>query len=93
VDTFAVQIAKSYGAEVTGVQTRNSHMVRSIEADHVIDYTTEDFTEGDQCYDLMLDNVGTVRKVVDRTYPLNETPEALRYLEQVHARGRVVITV
>jgi NADPH:quinone reductase-like Zn-dependent oxidoreductase len=59
VGTFAVQIAKSLGAEVTGVcSTRNVDMVRSIGADHVIDYTQMDFTRGDQKYDLILDNVG-----------------------------------
>jgi NADPH:quinone reductase-like Zn-dependent oxidoreductase len=59
VGTFAVQIAKSYGAEVTGVcSTRNMALVRSIGADHVIDYTKEDFTRGTQHYDLIIDNVG-----------------------------------
>ena len=59
VGTFAVQIAKSLGAEVTGVcSSRNVDMVRSIGADHVIDYTQEDFTKSDQRYDLILDNVG-----------------------------------
>ena len=58
IGIFAVQIAKSHGAEVTGVaSTRNLDMVRSIGADHVIDYTTEDFTQGEQRYDLILDNV------------------------------------
>lgn len=59
VGTFAVQIAKTMGAEVTGVcSTRNLDLVRSIGADHVIDYTTDDFTRGQPRYDLILDNVG-----------------------------------
>lgn len=59
VGTFAVQIAKALGAEVTGVtSTKNVEMVRSIGADHVIDYTSEDFTKGGPRYDLILDNVG-----------------------------------
>jgi NADPH:quinone reductase-like Zn-dependent oxidoreductase len=157
VGTFAVQIAKSLGAEVTGVcSTRNVDMVRSIGADHVIDYTKEDFAQSGRRYDLILDNVGNhsfadcrhalnpggihlpntghggmgyvikayvfsafmrqharpflsvpnaedllyikdlieagnVMPVIDRTYPLSETPEAFRYLEEEHARGKVVI--
>jgi NADPH:quinone reductase-like Zn-dependent oxidoreductase len=59
VGTFAVQIAKAFGAEVSGVcSTKNVDMVRAIGADHVIDYTREDFTQGERRYDLILDNVG-----------------------------------
>jgi NADPH:quinone reductase-like Zn-dependent oxidoreductase len=167
VGTFAVQIAKSFGADVTGVcSTRNLDMVRSLGADHVIDYTKEDFAKGDQRYDVILDNVpnhslsecrrvlnpqgkyvmiggggpndnrwigpfgrliqalvvspfvsqkmgmmmaelkksdlailgdmmqsGKVKPVIDRTYKLSQLPEAIRYLEEGHARGKVVITV
>ena len=164
VGTFAVQIAKSFGAEVTGVcSTRNVNMVRSIGADRVIDYTKEDFTKGAERYDLILDNVGNhsllesrralkpkgkyimvggpsgrwidplpralnalvlsrfvsqdirmflaelnkedltilrdlmqagkVKPVIDRQYRLTEVPEAIRYLEAGHARGKVVITL
>jgi NADPH:quinone reductase-like Zn-dependent oxidoreductase len=165
VGTFAVQIAKAYGAKVTGVcSTRNVHLVQSIGADHVIDYTQEDFTQGSARYDLIIDTVGThsvweyrgvlnpdgmlvmvgaldkgpwlgpmwsslkafliapfitqkfvfflanldpadlgelrdlmqagkVTPVIDRTYALNEVPAAIGYLEQGHARGKVVIAV
>lgn len=159
VGTFAVQIAKAFGAEVAGVcSTRNVDMVRLIGADHVIDYTQDDFTQSGRRYDLILDNVGNhsfsdlrrvltsegtlipntghagmgyvikafvlsafmrqqgrpfvaasnnedltvlkeliesgkVTPVIDRTYPLSETPEAFRYLEKGHACGKVVITV
>src|SRR5438874_11395473 len=168
VGTFAVQIAKSFGTEVTGVcSTRNLEMVRSIGADHVIDYTKDDFTKTDQRYDLIFDLVGNhsfserrrilnpngicvmagiggagwhdgigtrllgelnayvasrfvsqkfisyisqfnkkdmmvladlmqsgkVTPVIDRTYKLSEVATALRYLEQGHARGKVVVTL
>ncbi|MBU0704480.1 MAG: NAD(P)-dependent alcohol dehydrogenase [Chloroflexi bacterium] len=161
VGTFAVQIAKSFGAEVTAVcSTRNLDMVRSIGADHVIDYTQEDFTQNGQHYDLILAangyhsisdykralspkgmyvmtggtmaqmfqamllgpwmsmtgskkmgalsaepnpkdlvyikelfEAGKVKPVIDRRYPLDKVPEALRYLEEGHAQGKVVITV
>jgi NADPH:quinone reductase-like Zn-dependent oxidoreductase len=155
--TFAVQIAKSFEAEVTGVcSTTKMDLVRSIGADHVIDYTREDVTKNNQQYDLIFDvaayrssskykhilsasgtyvlaggsfarifqlmvksmigvknmivmvakinqkdllfitglmNAGKVKSIIDKRYPLNETAEALRYLEEGHARGKVVITV
>jgi NADPH:quinone reductase-like Zn-dependent oxidoreductase len=166
IGTFAVQIAKSFGADVTGVtSTRNIELVRSIGADHIVDYTREDFTKGVSRYDLILDNVGNhslqelrhalnpdgvlimngllgpnddewirpltpgikallispfvtqklvtfflrqpnardttimrdligagkVTPVIDRAYPLSELPTAISYLEQGHARGKVVI--
>jgi NADPH:quinone reductase-like Zn-dependent oxidoreductase len=165
VGTYAVQIAKAFGAHVTGVcSTTKVEMVRSIGADHVIDYTREDFAEGDQRYDVILDiggnsslsrlrhalaqrgtlviiggegggrwlggtdrqlramilspfvgqklgtfvnkenhedllvlgeliESGKVTPVIDRTYPLSDVPEAIRYLEEGLARGKVVISV
>ena len=161
VGTFAVQIAKSFGAAVTAVcSTRNVDTARSIGADHVIDYTREDFTQSGQCYDLIMaanayhsifdyrralsrDGIfvmvgggwiqilqamllgpflsrigskkmrffiakintkdlvflkdlleaGKVVPVIDRRCPLSEVAEALRYLGEKHAQGKVVITV
>ena len=163
VGTFAVQIAKHFGAQVTGVcGTRNVELVRSLGADQVIDYTQQDFTKSDEHVDLMLDCVGNrslaacrrvlspkgiyvgvgaitgrwmlgvlvrafaallmapfvgqkfesfmaklkkedlntlselmsegnLKPVIDRRYSLREVPEAVRYLEEGHARGKVVI--
>ncbi len=161
VGTFAVQIAKSFGAEVTAVcSTRNLDQARSLGADHVIDYTKEDFIKSGKQYDLILAangyhplpaykraltpqgtyvmaggtmaqifqamllgpwmsktggkkmggvsakqsqkdlvilkellEAGRVVPVIDRRYPLSETAEALRYLGEGHAKGKVVITV
>ena len=158
VGTFAVQMAKAFGGEVTGVcSTRNVDLVRSIGAEHVIDYTQTDFTRTGQQYDLIFDavgnySVGSLRRaltpqgigavagftslagalqvlllgsrgqqkismflaqpnqddllvikdlletdkitpVIDRTYPLAQTADAIRYLETSRARGKVVITV
>src|SRR5437870_2503502 len=168
VGTFAVQIAKAFGAEVTGVcSTRNIDLVQSLGADHVIDYTKEDFTKGDQHYDMIYDLVGNhsfserrqiltpngfcvlavmggaglhpeswrrlianfsaafrsnftpqkfvtyiakltkddlnvlrdlmqsgkVSPVIDRTYKLDQTQAAVRYLEEGHAHGKVVIVM
>ncbi len=167
VGTFAVQIAKTFGADITGVcSTRNVDLVRSLGADRVIDYTKEDFAKGTERYDVILDNVpnhslsecrriltpngkyvmiggggpndsrwvgpfgrviktmvlspftsqkmgmmmadangkdltiladmmqsGKLKPVIDRTYKLNEVPAAIAYLEEGHARGKVVITV
>jgi len=83
VGTFAVQIAKALGAEVTGVcSTRNVELVRSLGADHVVDYKLEDFTRGDRRYDLVIDNVGNhslrdVRRVLepDGTYVMIGGPK------------------
>jgi NADPH:quinone reductase-like Zn-dependent oxidoreductase len=164
VGTFAVQIAKAMGAEVTGVcSTRNVDMVRALGADHVFDYTRENYTESGERYDLIIDNVanhspmanrrvmtangklvlvggpggdwfgpfvrplqamilsafveqelgmilarldgedldtlgkmmqnGQVTPVIDRSYSLSEVPDAIRYSEQGHARGKIIITL
>ena len=164
VGTLAVQIAKAEGAEVTGVcSASKTELVRSVGADHVIDYTREDFADGRNRYDVILDiagnrslselrraltprgtlvivgaedagnwlgvrrqlraaalspfvrqklgffiskerrqdleelrallEAGTIRPVVDRTFPLEEVPAAIRYLRDGHARGKVVITI
>jgi NADPH:quinone reductase-like Zn-dependent oxidoreductase len=165
VGTYAVQLAKAFGAEVTGVcSTTKVELVRSLGADHVIDYTRDDFAAGEQRYDVILDiggnaslsrlrralapkgtlvitggetggrwlggsdrqvralvlsrfvaqklttfissenhddmivlseliEAGKVTPVIDRTYPLSEVGKAIRYVEEGHARGKVVITV
>jgi NADPH:quinone reductase-like Zn-dependent oxidoreductase len=165
VGTYAVQLAKAFGAEVTGVcSTAKVDVVRSIGADHVIDYTREDFSDGRHHYDLILDiggnsslsrlrraltprgtlvlvggegggrwlggldrqlralllsrfvgqklrwfiskedyqhlmllreliEAGKITPVIDRTYPLVDAPQAIRYLEQGQAIGKIVITV
>ena len=162
VGTFAVQIAKSFGAEVTAVtNTQNLDMVRSLGADHVIDYTKEDFTKNEQRYDLICDiasahspssykrimnpngicvivgfrnkvisrliyfvirkrfstgdkkfkffvaksnqedlafmkelmEAGKIAPVIDRRYQLSETPQAIKYLGEGKARGKIVITI
>jgi NADPH:quinone reductase-like Zn-dependent oxidoreductase len=164
VGTFAVQIAKALGAEVTAVcRTRNVDQARSIGADHVIDYTTEDFTRSDERYDVLFDvagsrswreckrvlnpeatlvmagapkgnpvtgplshiaavrlaslrgsrkvvffiakfnrpdlkflgellEAGTVKSVIERTYELGDIADAMRYMGEGHARGKIVIT-
>jgi NADPH:quinone reductase-like Zn-dependent oxidoreductase len=80
VGTFAVQIAKAFGAEVTAVcSTRNVDMVRSIGADHVIDYTHEDFTQGEERYDFILDNVGN--------HSLSDTRRSLTSTGTLHSNG------
>ena len=161
VGMFAVQLAKSYGAEVTGVDNAGKlDFMRSLGADHVIDYTQEDFTQNGKQYDMILDVIarrsvfaykralrpngsylvvggsvatlfqilllgpwigrttgkkirilavhpnlkdmvyitelceaGKVVPVIDRRYPLSEVPEALRYLGEGHARGKVIISM
>jgi NADPH:quinone reductase-like Zn-dependent oxidoreductase len=156
IGTYSVQLAKHYGAEVTGVDKPGKfEMLRSIGADHVIDYTKEDFTKNGQRYDVILDTInkspftrslrslnengtylnanpgllggirmrmmpksskrviswtagyttnnllalkelveaGTIKAVIDRTYPLEQIVEAHRYVDSGHKKGNVVITV
>ena len=86
VGTFAVQIAKAFGAEVTGVtSTKNMELVRSIGADHVIDYTRDDFTAGAERYDLILDNVGNHSMARTRRAL---TPSGTLHLERRRPRRR-----
>jgi NADPH:quinone reductase-like Zn-dependent oxidoreductase len=133
--TYAVQLAKNFGAEVTGVcSTRNLEMVRSIGADEVIDYTKEDFTQQGKVYDVVFEAVGKIspsrckeslkkegtyltsksltsetteklvllkelieagklKPVIDRSYPLEQTAEAHRYVDKGHKKGNVIIKV
>ena len=135
VGTYAVQLAKYYGAEVTGVcSTTNLELVKSLGADKVIDYTKEDFTKNGQKYHIVFDAVGKIsgsrikgsltekgvflsswqsprvdsgdlvflkdlvevgklRAVIDRQYPLEQIVEAHRYVEAGHKKGNVVIIV
>jgi len=91
VGTFAVQIAKSFGAEVTGVcSTRNLNMVCSIGANHVIDYTREDFTQDGQQHDLIYCAVGN-RSISEYKRALNKTPGSLRHC-WIHRPAAVVRT-
>jgi NADPH:quinone reductase-like Zn-dependent oxidoreductase len=83
VGSYAVQIAKALGAEVTGVaRTAKLDLVRSFGADHVLDYTRDDFA-----------GTGQVTPSIDRTYPLDQVPEAMRQLEAGQVRGKVAITI
>jgi NADPH:quinone reductase-like Zn-dependent oxidoreductase len=99
VGTFAVQIAKALGAEVTGVcSTGKVDIARSLGADHVIDYTRDDFTRSDRRYHLMLDIAGSrswreCRRVLEPDYELGEVADAFRYLGEGHAQGKIIITM
>jgi NADPH:quinone reductase-like Zn-dependent oxidoreductase len=93
-----VQIAKACGAEVTGVDgPSKAEMLRSIGADHFIDYTREDFTRNGERYDVLLDMAaliaaGQVVPVIDRCYPLAEAGDALRRLGEKQSLGKVLVT-
>ncbi|MFG2335973.1 zinc-binding dehydrogenase [Streptomyces yangpuensis] len=94
--TFAVQLAKAFGAEVTGMcGTGNTEPVRPFGADHVVDHSREDFNRTGRRHDLVLDLDLDLDLVGNRTCAeyLRGTPEAIRYLEAEHARAKVVITV
>lgn len=92
VGTFAVQIARALGAHVTAVcSPRNVDLIRSLGADRVVDYTREDVTQGSDRAGLL--EAGKVTPMIDRCYPLGEVPDAIGYLEEGHARGKIVITV
>jgi NADPH:quinone reductase-like Zn-dependent oxidoreductase len=92
VGTFAVQIAKSFGAEVTGVcSTKNVELVRSIGADHVVDYTREDFRAGAERYDLIFDNVGD-RSMADTRRALTPTGMLISN-GGGHADGKLLRTI
>jgi NADPH:quinone reductase-like Zn-dependent oxidoreductase len=108
VGSFAVQIAKALGAEVTALcSTKKIDMVRSLGADCVIDYTQADVTRQGQHYDLIFDaaayrsvfdlrdliEAGKISPFIDRRYNLSEVPAAIRYLEQRQVRGKVAICV
>ncbi len=88
--TFAVQVAKSYGAEVTGVcSTKNLELVRSLGADHVIDYTQEDFTQKELLYDLILDSVAN-RSISDYSGALS--PEGRYVAVAFNVRALISMT-
>jgi len=106
IGTMAVQLAKLFGAEVTVVDSSSKlDMLRSIGADHVIDYTQEDFTKNGETYDVIFDDAeeliflkklieeGKIKTVIDRRYPLEQIVEAHSYVESGQKTGNVVITV
>lgn len=111
VGTFAVQLAKAFGAEVTGVcSTSKMDLVRAVGADHVVDYARDYVADGDRRFDVIIDIGGNrtlsrlrraltsrgrvvIVGAIDRSFPLREAAAALRYFEEGHARGKVVISV